>query len=74
METAEDTGDMTPTDIAFGEISPVDVVAHEHGPGCVCGPAAIPVVAGDGTRGAIVAHRPLIGGYGEPTSRAERPI
>lgn len=48
-------------EVSFGEITPPDVVAHDHGPNCVCGPAAVSVVASDGRRGTIVAHQPLIG-------------
>ena len=48
-------------DFEFGDAIPADVVAHEHGADCVCGPVAVPVVSGDGRRGAIVAHRPLVG-------------
>lgn len=39
-----------------------DLVAHEHGLGCVCGPVAIPIVPGDGSpRFHLTGHRRLDG-------------
>lgn len=39
-----------------------DLIAHEHGLGCVCGPVAIPIVPGDGSaRFHLVGHRRLDG-------------
>lgn len=42
---------MTPVD---------DLIAHEHDD-CVCGPARVPVVRGDGQRSEITIHRRLDG-------------
>jgi hypothetical protein len=39
-----------------------DLIAHEHGLGCVCGPVAIPIAPGDGSaRFHLVGHRRLDG-------------
>lgn len=42
-----------------------DLVAHEHGPGCVCGPVVVPIVRPDGTRIENVIHRRLDGAVSE---------
>lgn len=39
-----------------------DLVAHEHGLGCVCGPVAIPIAPGDGSQPFhLTGHRRLDG-------------
>lgn len=38
-----------------------DLVAHETGQGCACGPASVPVVTGDGDSFAITIHQRLDG-------------
>lgn len=38
---------------------PDDLIKHEHGIGCVCGPVVVPIISGTGVRSALLGHQRL---------------